>query len=340
MVMLSAIARAARMGILVKGGLYLELLAKVDVMVFDKTGTLTLGQPVVTAVRVASTALSEEQLLRYAAGADARSAHPLAKAVVSEARRRGIAIPEPSGFETIHGRGVVAVVDRREAMVGNGALLEERAVGMPTGAAHAGMVVQVAIDGRFAGSIEFEDAVRTGAADAIRALKATGVKRAVILTGDNLQSAQRVAAEVGIDDVRAGLLPQDKIAEIDRLRGEGHLVAMVGDGVNDAPALARAHVGIAMGARGTEAALEAADIALMTDDLMKIVAARALAKRAFRTIKENIIAGVGVVHVLGIAAALLGWIGPIQAAIIHLGPDVLVFLNSVKLLRVRLEGRS
>jgi P-type E1-E2 ATPase len=162
------------------------------------------------------------------------------------------------------------------------------------------------------------------------------VKRLVMLTGDNVEAARAIADDVGIDDVRAHLLPEQKVGAIDELRRQGFTVVMVGDGVNDAPALARADVGIAMGARGTQAAIEAADIALMTDDLAKLALARTLARRAYRTIQENLIVGVGVVHVLGIIAALVGWIGPIQAALLHLGPDVLVFLNSVKLLRVRL----
>ena len=337
MVMIAAIARAARLGILVKGGLYLELLAKVDTIVFDKTGTLTVGEPRVSGVKVYDSAVTEDDLLRLAAAADTRSGHPLAKAVVSEAKRRGLEVPDPQSFETIHGRGVIATVDDREVIVGNEALHEERAVLMSNRAADAGMSVQVAIDGRLVGSLQFLDETRPGAADVIRQLKATGIKRVVMLTGDNVDAARRVGQEIGIDDVRAQLLPQDKITEIDELRRDGHVVAMVGDGVNDAPALARADVGIAMGARGTEAALEAADIALMTDDLSKIAVARTLARRAFRTIKENLIVGVGVVHVLGITAALLGWIGPIQAAMLHLGPDILVFVNSVKLLRVRLD---
>ena len=337
MVMIAAIARAARLGILVKGGLYLELLAKVDTVVFDKTGTLTVGEPRVSGVMVYDSSLAEEDLLRFAAAADTRSGHPLAKAVVSEAKRRGIEVLDPQSFETIHGRGVIATVDAREVIVGNEALLKEHAVLMSHRPADAELSVQVAINGRLAGALQFLDETRPGAADIIRQLKATGITRVVMLTGDNDEAARRVGKEIGIDDVRAGLLPQDKIAAIEALQRDGHLVAMVGDGVNDAPALARADVGIAMGARGTEAALEAADIALMTDDLSKIAVARTLARRAFRTIKENLIVGVGVVHALGITAALLGWIGPIQAAMLHLGPDILVFVNSVKLLRVRLD---
>ena len=161
-----------------------------------------------------------------------------------------------------------------------------------------------------------------------------------MLTGDNAATAQAVASALGVDEVHADLLPEEKVAAIAELQRQGHRVAMIGDGINDAPALALADVGIAMGGGGTQAALEAADIALMTDDLAKIVTARAIARRAYRTIQENLFVGVGVVHLCGISAALLGWIGPIQAAILHLGPDILVFLNSVKLLRVRIEGAS
>ncbi len=337
MVMLAAIARAARLGILVKGGLYLEQLAKVDTFVFDKTGTLTAGQPAVSAVQAYGARTTEADVLRFAASADSRSGHPLANAVVDEARKRGIGVPEPSDFKTVHGRGVTAGVDGHDVIVGNQALLTERAVDTSALVASTGMVVHVVVDGTLVGSIEFADAIRAGSAEVVRRLKATGVSRVVMLTGDNERAAALVGKELGIDDVRAQLLPEDKIAAIEGLQRGGHLVAMVGDGVNDAPALARADVGIAMGARGTEAALEAADIALMTDDLRRIVLARTLARRAVRTIKENIIVGVGVVHVIGITAALLGWIGPIEAAMLHLGPDILVFVNSIKLLRVRLD---
>ena len=198
--------------------------------------------------------------------------------------------------------------------------------------------MHVAIDGRFAGVIFIADTLRPGAKEALAELKASGIQRVVMLTGDNAATAQAVAAALGVDEVRADLMPEDKVSAIAELQRQGHRVAMVGDGVNDAPALAVADVGIAMGGGGTQAALEAADIALMTDDLAKIAAARAIARRAYRTVQENLFVGVGVVHVLGITAALMGWIGPIQAAFIHLGPDVLVFVNSVKLLNVRIKG--
>lgn len=339
LVMIAAIARAARAGILIKGGIYLETLAKVDVMVFDKTGTLTNNRPEVVEVALHDAALNENELLRLAAAADRRSAHPLAKAVVTAATLRDINVPEPEAFEQLQARGVKATVEGRAVLVGNPALLRESGVTLDTAIDGGGRTpVHVAVDGRFVGVIFIADALRPGAKEALAELKASGIKRIVMLTGDNAATAQAVATELGVDEVRADLLPEDKVNAIADLQRQGHRVAMVGDGINDAPALAKADVGIAMGGGGTQAALEAADIALMTDDLAKIAAARAISRKAYRTVQENLFVGVGVVHVLGITAALLGWIGPIQAAIIHLGPDILVFVNSVKLLKVRIKG--
>ena len=353
LVMIAAVARAARNGILIKGGLYLELLAKVDVVVFDKTGTLTANRPAVVSVSTQDAAIDERQLMRLAAAADRRSAHPLAQAVMAHAAALGIEVPEPQQYEQIQARGVKATVEGRAVLVGNPALLSEAGVALPsstlatgpTAAAEAAGIgsstpVHVAVDGRFAGIVYIADAVRPGARETLVALKATGVKRTVMLTGDNAATAHAVAQQLGIDEVHAELLPEGKVGVIAELQKQGHRVAMVGDGINDAPALARADVGIAMGGGGTQAALESADVALMTDDLAKIGAARAIARRAYRTVQENLFVGVGVVHVLGIAAALMGWIGPIEAAIIHLGPDVLVFVNSVKLLRVRIPDAT
>ncbi|ODU30382.1 MAG: cadmium-translocating P-type ATPase [Thiobacillus sp. SCN 62-729] len=328
LVMIAAIARAARSGILVKGGLYLESLAKVDVMVFDKTGTLTANKPEVVRV-VRDARFSEFELLSLAAAADRRSAHPLAKAVVDYATLKQIVVPEPEQYEQVQGRGVIATVSGSAVLVGNAALLRENGVQLIAAIEDSGQTpVHVAIDGQSAGVIFIADTLRPGAREALSKLKATGVKRIVMLTGDNEATARAVAAELGVDEVRANLMPEDKVTAIEELKKQGHRVAMIGDGINDAPALARADVGIAMGGGGTQAALEAADIVLMTDDLSKIVSARAISRRAYRTIQENLFVGVGVVHVLGITAALMGWIGPIEAAFLHLGPDILVFLNS------------
>ncbi len=338
-VMIASIARAARSGILIKGGLYLELLAKADAVVFDKTGTLTANRPEVIRIQALDSAFPDKELLRLSAAADRRSAHPLAKAVVAAAQRDMLAVPEPQEYEQVQGRGVKATVEGKLVVVGNPALLRENGIAVITSIEDQGLTpVHVAIDGKLVGVIFIADTLRPGAREALAALKESGVKRIVMLTGDNSATATAIARDLDIDEVQAELMPEGKVAAISALQKQGHRVAMVGDGVNDAPALARADVGIAMGGGGTQAALEAADIALMTDDLNKIVAARNIARRAYRTVQENLWVGVGVVHVLGITAALMGWIGPIQAAFIHLGPDVLVFVNSVKLLKVKIPG--
>lgn len=298
MVMIAAVARAARLGILVQGGLYLERLAKVDAIVFDKTGTLTHGKPVLVAVVVEEPTWSENDVLALAAAADRRSAHPLAHAVVKAAEERGLALADTEEFQSIHGRGVVAVVDAREVIVGNNALLDERAVVRDGKVSPAeGMSVRVAVNGTRIASLLSSDEPKAGTREALAALSRSGVKRLVMLTGDNPSSAEQVAKAVGITEVRGRLLPEEKVKAIEDLQRDGLTVAMVGDGVNDAPVRARADVGIAMGVRGTQAAIEAADIALMTDDLAKIATARVPAKRAYRTIQENLLVGVGVVHV-------------------------------------------
>lgn len=340
LVIIAAVARAARSGILLKGGIVLEQLAKVDVLAFDKTGTLTFGKPEVVRLDVEDGFSSEESILRVAASVERRSSHPLAEAIMRLATDRGVDLVEPTDFAVVPGRGVRAVVDGRSVLVGNLSFLAESGLRLsPLFDDDRGLsAVYIAADGRLLGVLYLADRVRPNAKAALALLKTVGVKRVVMLTGDNASVARRVGAELGIQEVFAELLPADKLKTIQRLQSEGHRVAMVGDGINDAPALAQAEVGIAMGVAGTQAAIEAADVALMTDDIGKIAEARAIAARAYRTIKENLFFGVGVVHVLGIAAALLKVIGPIEAAVIHLGPDVLVFLNSVKLLRVGIPG--
>ncbi len=305
-------------------------------MVFDKTGTLTTGEPAVEEVVILDSAYDQATVLRLAAGAERRSSHPIADAITAAAADSSL--PSPTDFETIEGRGVRAVVLGKELLLGNRALLADHDVPLPDGLDRDDITqLLVAVDRHPVAIIGVADQIRPNAAEALAGLHRAGIDRTVMLTGDASPIALRVAKQLGIDQVEADLLPGDKVEAIKRLQRGGHRVAMVGDGVNDAPALAVADVGIAMGAAGTRAALEAADIALMNDDLTKIPHARAVARRSYRTIKENLFLGVGVVHVLGIVASLAGWTGLVQAAFIHLGPDVAVFLNSTKLLRVKLD---
>ena len=339
LVVIASIARAARAGILLKGGIYLEQLAKIRVLAFDKTGTLTVGRPAVVRVERFDETVSEDDLLRIAAAAERRSSHPLAKAVVERAEKAGVQVPEPADFEVVKGRGIKASVDGVPVLAGNAALLMESGVTIPArGESDDQTMVFVASGGRALGVLHLADPIRPDAKAALARLKASGIERIVMLTGDNMATARRIGAELGVDEVQADLLPDAKVEAIKRLQAGGMLVAMVGDGINDAPALATADVGIAMGVAGTQAAIEAADVALMTDDIGRIADARAIARRAYRTIQQNLFVGVGVVHVLGIIAALLKLIGPVEAAVIHLGPDILVFLNSIRVLRMRLES--
>ncbi len=338
LVTIAAIARAAREGILVKGGLFLEELAKITTIVFDKTGTLTVGTPVVNRVEITDPAFDEKRLVQLAAAADRRSSHPLASAILDYAEKLKLTYGEPSRFEVVKGRGVLAEVDGKVVLLGNKAYMEENQVPLPATSPNlSDTAIYLSADRKLAGVFYVSDAIREGAKEMIAGLKKSGVRYIIMLTGDNAETAKHVSQQIGITEYRANLLPEDKIKVIRELQANGDKVAMVGDGINDAPALTQANVGIAMGAAGTEAAMEAADIVLMQDKLEKIARARAISKRAFRTIKENIFVGVGVVHVVGITLVLLKIIGPVEAAAIHLLPDTLVFLNSIKLLRIKIE---
>lgn len=337
LVTISAIARAAKEGILVKGGLFLEELAKVTTIVFDKTGTLTVGRPMVNKIEIVDTSYSEHQLVQFAATVDRRSSHPLAKAILSYADNLKLTYGEPTDFEVIKGRGVSAKIDGKTVLLGNKPFMEESKIPISnTSENFTDTAIYLSVENKLAGVFYVSDAIREGAKEMIEGLRKSGIKNIVMLTGDNAETAKYVSNQIGITDYRANLLPEDKINIIKELQKDGSKVAMVGDGINDAPALVQANIGIAMGAMGTEAAMEAADIVLMQDKLEKIAKTRAISKRAFRTIKENIFVGVGVVHIVGITLVLLKIIGPIEAAAIHLLPDTLVFINSIKLLRVKI----
>jgi heavy metal translocating P-type ATPase len=339
LVTIAAIARAAREGILIKGGLFLEELAKVTTIVFDKTGTLTVGSPIVNTVEIIDPAYNENQLVQFAAAVDRRSSHPLAKAILSYADKLKLIYGEPENFEVVKGRGVSAKIDGKSVLLGNKLFMEESKVPVSKSSENStDTAIYLSVDNKLAGIFYISDAIREGAKEMIEGLRKSGIQNIIILTGDNAETAKHVAYQIGITDFRANLLPEDKINIIKELQKDGSKIAMVGDGINDAPALVQANIGIAMGAMGTEAAMEAADIVLMQDKLEKIALARAISKRAYRTIRENIFVGVGVVHVIGITLVLLKIIGPIEAAAIHLLPDTLVFINSIKLLRVKIDA--
>jgi Cu+-exporting ATPase len=286
------IGRGARAGVLVKNAEALEVLEKVDTLVVDKTGTLTEGRPRLVAVETAD-GVDADELLAMAAGLEQASAHPLAAAVVDGARARGVAPRRAEDFRSHTGQGVTGSVDGHAVVLGNRALLE--AVGVDPGPVVARAdalrrdgqtVMLVAIDGRPAGVLAVADPVKPTAAPAIATLRAAAI-RVVMVTGDDRTTAEAVARAVGIDAVDAGVLPQDKGRIVARLRAEGHTVAMAGDGVNDAPALAEADVGIAMGT-GADVALEAADVTLLGGDLQGIVRARRLSRATMRNIRENL----------------------------------------------------
>lgn len=338
LVTIAGIARGAREGILIKGGLYLEEMAHINTVVFDKTGTLTLGQPALERVQVLDTSLTEKHIVELAAALERRSSHPLAKAVLDYSKKENLSIPEPSDFLVIKGRGVRGKVKGEKVILGNAAFLKEQKLSIPKDKTKENeTLVYLANDEKALGLLYFSDTIRPEAKASLKQLTKSGIEHIVMLTGDNETTATFVAKELGIKDFRYELLPEDKIRIVKELQKNGEKVAMVGDGINDAPALVQANVGIVMGAVGTEAAMEAADIVLMQDRLDKIVEARLLSQKSFRTIKENIFVGVGVVHITGIILVLLKVLGPVEAAAIHLVPDTLVFLNSIKLLRKKLK---
>jgi Cd2+/Zn2+-exporting ATPase len=339
-VLLSAIARAARHGVLFKGGAHLEMLGRVDVIAFDKTGTITPGKPVVTSAWAAGD-LGQDRLLGLAAAVERHSEHHLGAAVIAEAARRGSACPEVSEFEAHTGLGAHARADRLWVGIGRESLFESHGKSLPPAVSAAArrvretgqtaLIVVLEGDGPPAGGvIAVSDQPRPDAAAALAALKRSGVARILILTGDHERIARAVAERVGADDVRAGLMPDEKVVELKRLMDAGHLLAMVGDGVNDAPALATAHVGIAMGAAGTDVALEVADVVLIRDDLRALSFAVWLSRIARRRVRQNLVFAFGVIGLLVLSSffGLPLWLGVVG----HEGSTLLVVLNGLRLL--------
>ncbi len=337
---LAAVGWAARRGIVVKGGRYLEALAKVDVLVVDKTGTVTIGRPEVTDVLFVGSA-TEESVLGAAASLEQRSEHPLADGIVRAVEKAGLILESPTRFEVHPGEGVTGELGGEGVMCGNERLLARLGVEVPEAirqrvavlGAEGKSVVLVARSGSLAGLVALADTLRPEMVAAVEQIRALGIGRIILLTGDREPAAAAVAARLGIE-FEAELLPVEKIRAVERLQREGHVVAMVGDGINDAPALAQADVGIAMGVAGTDAAIEAAHVALMRDDWRMVPEAIALGRRAFRVIAQNLWFTAGY-NAVGILLAATGWLPPVGAAAAQSLPDVVVMFNSARLLRSR-----
>ena len=324
---LAAIARAARTGAFIKHGAYLEALSEVDTVIFDKTGTITTGAPRVTAVQPVS-GISEQELVAFGASAEFYSEHPLGQAIVSYAHEQGIAVTPGTDFRYLPGQGVGVTNHNGQAVLA-GSRDFVRNVPAQVSAYQGASAVYVSVGDTYLGAIYVADTIRASAAEAITQLRKRGY-HTVMLTGDVAENAQAVAQEVGISEVHAQLLPEEKLDIIDRQRAAGHKVAMIGDGVNDAPALARAHVGIAVGS-GAAIAQESADIVLISSDLEDLVAALHTARRARAIVMFNFI-GTIAVDLIGMVLAAFGMLSPILAALIHVGSESAFILNSARLI--------
>ncbi len=360
---LSAIAAAARGGVLFKGGAYLEKAAEIDIFAFDKTGTLTNGRPVVTDMRPL-TGFSEDELLRMAASAELLSEHHIGRAIIEKARERGLALDQPTKFHAVAGHGLRASFDRKAHQeiiyIGNDKLYMSEEMDISPAIRMIGdalqkqgktamLVVRRSVigdthwenrDWELVGFIAVADKLRSDAIHAVRGLRGQGVKRIVMLTGDNKVVAENIAREAGIDEVFSDLLPEDKVGILQKLVAQGK-TAMVGDGVNDAPALATAHVGVAMGAGGTDVALETADVVLMASDLTKLPFILDLSRRAHQIVRQNVIFSVAVI--IGLVTATIfvpifvpGFVLPLPLGVVgHEGSTLVVVLNGLRMLAIR-----
>ena len=333
----AALSAAARNGVLIKGGAHLERLAEVRVVAFDKTGTLTRGEPRVNDV-IAVDGEQPSQVLRYAAAVEARSEHALARAISHRASELGLEVPAAQGFMSTPGRGAEARVDERHVIVGNDALLTARGIAVPPESMEAlrqrgSTVVCVAVDGRLLGFIAVADPLRDTARETIEMLRSHGVRRVAMLTGDHAVTARAVAATLALDEDHPGLMPDEKHERILAMRSDG-AVLMVGDGVNDAPALAAADVGVAMGAAASDAALETADVALMSGELLKLPYALRLARATVRNIKTNLVVSLALKAIF-LVAAMTGSATLWMAVLADTGASVIVVANALRLLRSR-----
>ncbi|MDP1909569.1 MAG: heavy metal translocating P-type ATPase, partial [Hyphomicrobium sp.] len=340
------VGRGAQSGVLIKNAEALERFEKIDTLVIDKTGTLTEGRPAVTAIETVA-GIDEGELLRLAASLERGSEHPLADAVLRAAKDRGLSLSEAVDFDSPVGRGVIGVVDGKKIVLGGAPLMAEQGVDLTALLTQAEALRQdgttavfAAIDGRLAGVLGIADPIKPTTPEAVRALQADGV-RLVMMTGDNRTTALAVAKRLGIEDVEAEVLPQDKAKVVQKLRAEGRVVAMAGDGVNDAPALAAADVGVAMGA-GSDVAIESAGVTLLKGDLQGLVRARRLSRMVMRNIRQNLVFAfiynvAGVPIAAGALYPMFGWLlSPQIAAAAMALSSVSVISNALRLRVVKL----
>ena len=328
------IGGASKQGILVKGGNYLEALAQAGIVVFDKTGTLTKGTFEVTAVHPQQ--VGEGELLELAALAERFSDHPISRSIQAACQ----SAPDPNRVtdaKEIAGHGVQAVVDGKAVLAGNQKLMDQFRISFEDTCHHVGTIIHVAVDGVYMGHIVISDQVKEGAEEALRDLKAAGVRKTVMLTGDSQAVGRAVAQQLGLDEVHAELLPGDKVDQVERLlqsKGPKEQLVFVGDGINDAPVLSRADIGVAMGAMGSDAAIEAADIVLMDDDLKKLPVAVRIARKTLRIVRENIVFALAVKFLVLILSAV-GVANMWWAVFADVGVSVIAILNSMRMLNAK-----
>jgi Cd2+/Zn2+-exporting ATPase len=335
--MVAAISASARLGILIKNVADLEIAGKMTAMVFDKTGTVTTGRLYVTKLTPAEN-VEPAELLSVAAAAEQMSRHPVARALLEVAKEANLTLPAADNFKETPGKGVTALVDSAKIILGRDSFLKENNIDITTVAApglhekHGFSTLYVAENSRCIGWIGLQDKTRPEARQAITELLDIGIKRITMLTGDRDEVANRVAAELGCTDFKAQCLPQDKLSIVEQIRTDGHTVTVVGDGINDAPALAAGDLGIAMGAAGSDVAINSASIALMSDDLKRLPFLVRLSRKTRAVINQNLCFGI-IFIVLGIAAAAGGWLLTVYAAVLHFVGSLIVVFNSARLVR-------
>lgn len=334
---------AFRHGILVRGGRALEQLSRVNTMIFDKTGTLTLGEPVIVDIQTFDEKYSTQDILKIAAIAEIRADHVVAKSILKKARETLNEIPQPDEYISLAGHGVQIMYENKRYFLGNEHFIQAPEHGhsaipfdrIDTQQPYSNFYL--ATDGRVIGKISVMDTVRRDAQETIQKLKDSGIREIILLSGDRQEITENIAHQLGIERAYGQAFPEDKLKLLDELQQKGDIVAMVGDGINDVAALKQAHVGIAMGAMGMEPAIEAADIVLMTNELKNIYFVRKLSQQVFRVIKQNLLIGFLILHILGLILTLMHLVDPIQAAFFHAISDVLILLNAGRLMSFRLK---